>query len=111
MIRTRRVEFDKERLELRVNGRAVLRFYREVGNQVAILRIFEDLGWPAEVDNVLGRPGPLDPKHRLSDAVCALNLRQKMIHFWVIRGTRAVRWEFTGEIPGHQPRPVRPRGE
>ena len=98
-VRTLRPEF--EHRELRVAGISIRRFLRGEGNQYRILQAFQMAGWPLFVENPLGRPTIFDARHRVSDAVTALNRRQKvkLIHFWVERGTQSVFWEFLHEAP------------
>ena len=77
--------FDPDRRELSLDGVVVRQFHRAAANQISILKAFRKHGWPAGVDNALGRPAADDVRHRLSDAINELNQHQtpKLIHFWV----------------------------
>jgi len=92
-------KFDKGRRVLTVHGTFVRQFRRNAENQIRILESFQDQRWPPWIENPFGRPGPTDPRHRLSDAVADLNNDQelKLIHFWVEKGTQRVSWELTEE--------------
>lgn len=92
--------------ELKIGGMVIRRFYRLAPNQMAILGAFQAQGWPPEVDNALGQDMAKDVRHRLSDAVAALNKHQtpKLIHFWVEKGTQAVHWEHVGEAANARPK-------
>ena len=93
--------------ELKIGGMVIRRFYRLAPNQMAILGAFQGrrVGHPRST-TPWGRTWLRTFRHRLSDAVAALNKHQtpKLIHFWVEKGTQAVHWEHVGEAANARPK-------
>jgi hypothetical protein len=69
--------WDKQKQELRFEGRLCKRFSQAADTQVVILDAFEEEGWPERIYDPLppgeGRKGKMDPKKRLGEAVRRLN--------------------------------------
>lgn len=75
--------WDAERRELRLAGGVVKRFRQPARNQETILAAFEELGWPAFMDDPLPQDFDVDPKKRLNKTIENLNRnqRQPLIRF------------------------------
>ena len=88
--------WDRERRELRVQGRLVKRFKVRSPNQETILAAFEEEGWPPRIDDPLPPRPEQDPKRRLQDTIKCLNRHQQNRLVRIIGdGTgKGVRWEL-----------------
>jgi hypothetical protein len=64
------------RRELSLGGITVKRFRVPADNQEIILRVFEDNGWPEQIDDPLPQQAHVDPQARLHDAIKRLNRKQ-----------------------------------
>lgn len=87
--------WDRDRTELRVGGLLVKRFKIPAVYQESILAAFEELHWPARIDDPLPDGG--EPSEgRLQQAVEDLNRQQKtrLIQFARDANGRGVRWEY-----------------
>ncbi len=91
-----RPRYDSVHRKLFLGDEELRQFFRKAENQMPILEAFEAAGWPPRIENPLSRAKKLEPERRLSDAVKALNKRQKRkrVHFWVEKGTQDVCWEL-----------------
>jgi hypothetical protein len=80
--------------ELRYRGRLVKRFRRAAPNQEGVLNTFEELGWPARVDDPLPPERGTDPAERLRETVKSLNRGQQgpLLLFRIEPDQRGVRW-------------------
>jgi hypothetical protein len=92
--RETRPHYDATRRELQWRGRLVKRLKRAGCNQTAVLIAFENLGWPARIENPLESDGLTDTKAQLRETVRALNAGQEQdarIQFHSDDG--GVRWQ------------------
>lgn len=89
--------YDREKRELWARGKLVKHFVRQAPDQHTILSSFQELGWPAHIDD------PLSPQHRgqdsklrLRDAINRLNRHQEnnLIRFRGDGTGRGIFWEF-----------------
>jgi hypothetical protein len=69
--------WDNEDRVLWVAGRIVKRYSRPSPNQEAVLRAFEEEGWPCRIDDPLPPKGEMVPKARLHDTIKWLNRNQE----------------------------------
>jgi hypothetical protein len=81
--------------ELWVGTNLVKQFRGQAGNQELILTSFEELGWPAHIDDPLPRVPDVDPKRRIHDAINRLNRHQthRLLRFRGNGAGTGVRWE------------------
>jgi hypothetical protein len=82
--------WDRKRRTLSWHGRILKEFRQQPGWQELLLTIFEEDGWPEEIDNPI--PGP-EARQRLRNAVQHLNKRQNAIAFHIRRQGTSIRWE------------------
>ena len=88
--------WDAERRELRVGDVVVKRFRQPAVNQILILTVFEEDGWPARIDDPLPPDLQLEAKDRLHDAIKRLN-RGQLVPLIRFRGDgtgTGLQWEF-----------------
>ncbi len=88
--------WDAEHHELRFGRRLVKRFSRPAPNQELILAAFQELGWPARIDNPLGGKHKRAHEH-LRDSVKRLNRGQNILHFSADGTGEGIRWEAVGK--------------
>ena len=88
--------WDGMRKELRLGGTVVKLFKWPAVNQEVILRVFEEEGWPARIDDPLPCTDDRHPRRRLHDTIKCLNRSQKnpLIHFRGDGTGEGVIWEF-----------------
>ena len=94
--------WDRIRRELRLGGVTIKQFKVPAHDQELLLAGFEELGWPARMDDPLSPNGHRDPKSRLHDAIKRLNQHQshRLIRFRGDGTGRGISWEFvTGTLP------------
>lgn len=87
--------WDASRRELRFDGRCVKRLRRPAPNQVLVLAVFQEEGWPPQIHDPLPPDQRVNSRVRLRDTIASLNQGQTPL---VIRfsgdGTgEGVRWE------------------
>ncbi|HEV3256790.1 MAG TPA: hypothetical protein VG013_07925 [Gemmataceae bacterium] len=89
-----RPRWDGERRELWVGKFLVKGFRRPAPNQEAILAAFEELGWPARIDDPITGEHGRDPRQRLHEAIKSLNRNQmhRLIHFEGDGTGEGIRW-------------------
>ena len=100
--------WDGERKELRLGGTIVKLFKWPACNQEIILRVFEEEGWPARIDDPLPMTVERSARRRLHDTIKCLNRSHKnpLIHFRGDGSGEGVIWEFTPEaLSKPRPRP------
>ncbi|HEY8503790.1 MAG TPA: hypothetical protein VIL46_04365 [Gemmataceae bacterium] len=87
--------WDRGLRELRLGARVVKCFRQPAPNQVLILEVFEESGWPPHIDDPLPRVPGLNPKLRLRDTIAALNRHQvnHLIRFHGDGSGEGVGWE------------------
>jgi hypothetical protein len=87
--------WDRNRLELRWEDVIVKQFKVPAPNQELILTVFQELGWPTQIDDPLPPHPEHDPKRRLHDTINSLNRSRKnaLIHFSGNGKGQAIRWE------------------
>ena len=91
----RRPHWDACRHELVYAGQMVKAFRQPSPNQECILAVFEEEGWPSQIDDPLVPVKGIEPRGRLRDAINNLNLHQ-VRRLLVFRGDgsgRGVLWE------------------
>lgn len=91
--------WDRDRQELRLGESIVKRFKSPAANQLAILTVFEEEGWPPRIDDPLPPRPDQDPKRRLHDTINSLNRNRKLplIRFFGDGSGQGVRWELITE--------------
>ena len=74
-----------------------MRFRLPAANQEAVLRVFEEEGWPAAIFDPLPPHGDGDTKQRLHDTIKALNRSRlaRVIHFSGDGTGEGVLWEWS----------------
>jgi hypothetical protein len=101
--------WDGQRRELRVGEVLVKCFRVPAENQVLILEVFEEEGWPDRIDDPLPPQPEMDPQRRLSEAIRRLNRNQheRLLHFYGDGTGKGVCWLwFKGSargVPGARP--------
>ena len=65
--------WDREKRELRLDGKIIKRFKWPAGNQERVLNAFQDQGWPMFIDDPLDVDPKICPKRRLHDTLKCLN--------------------------------------
>jgi hypothetical protein len=92
--------YDPAKRELRLGDRLVKRFRVPAGNQVLILKAFEEEAWPDRIDDPLPPNSDIDPHERLKAAIKRLNKAQieHLIQFSGDGTGRAILWSL---IPPH----------
>ncbi len=90
-------EWDQERRDLRLGSVVVKRFRVPAANQQIILSVFQEEGWPPQVDDPLSGVAEHDPKQRLHDTIKALNHHQDhcLMQFFGVGAGRMVGWKLT----------------
>ena len=88
--------YDQERRALWVGSRLVKRFKQPAPTQHTILSAFQELGWPARIDDPLPRAAGQDPKLRLGEAIKRLNRhqQQRLIRFRADGTGTGILWEW-----------------
>jgi hypothetical protein len=92
-----RPHWDALRRELTVNGQVIKRFRLPATNQEAVLRAFEEEGWPAAIFDPLPPRDEQNSKQRLHDTIKALN-RSRLARVILFRGDgtgEGVLWEWS----------------
>ena len=86
--------YNRSLRDLLVNGLRLHHFRGQACNEDAILRKFQDQGWPCSIVDALGKS--LSPKYGawLKETVCRLNQCQGLIRFRSCSRDRAVSWEW-----------------
>jgi hypothetical protein len=90
------IYWNDSRRELCV-GEAIVKRYREPApNQEAILRAFEEEGWPPRIDDPLPPVNGIDPKRRLKATIHDLNRNQRipLVHFHGDGTGTGILWDF-----------------
>ena len=90
--------YDKDRRELRVGSRLVKAFRQPAPAQHTILSAFQELRWPARIDDPLPREPDQEPKLRLREAIKRLNRHQqhRVIRFRADGEGKGILWEIIG---------------
>lgn len=90
--------YDVETRELWYRGRFLKRYLRSAPNQIAILRAFEEEGWPFAIYDPIPQ-GSGDSVERLHDAVKNLNwnFAGQGLRFHTSHDGQGVRWEAVPE--------------
>jgi hypothetical protein len=80
---------------LRLGPYVVKEFRVPAPNQELVLTAFQELGWPAHIDDPLPPVPNIEPKLRLHDTINRLNKNQrhKLLHFHSDGTGRGLRWE------------------
>lgn len=91
-----RPTWDVDRRELRLGGVVLKRFRRAADNQMLVLDVFQEEGWPHQIDDPLPRDGDVDPKARLKETVKSLNeqIKDHAIIFGVSHHGERATWHF-----------------
>jgi len=91
--------WDRLRRELRVAHVVVKQFKQPAPAQELILLSFEELGWPARIDDPLPPQRGMDPKQRLHQTVSNLNRHQKcpLLRFVGDGHGQGLGWEWLAE--------------
>jgi hypothetical protein len=108
--------WNQGRRELRIGGALVKRFRQPAKNQLSILESFQELGWPAHIDNPLTGGGDVDACDRLHDTIRRLNNQVgRVILFlsdglgegitWELRNPKAPKKRLRSAPPAPQKRP------
>ena len=86
--------------ELQLSRRFVKRFARPAPILEAILARFQELSWPARIDDPLPPQAGIDPRQRLHDAIKRLNRCQKpqFIRFSGDGTAKGIRWELVESL-------------
>ena len=89
-------EWEAGRRLLRIGDAIVKEFKVPAGNQELILAAFQELGWPAAIDDPLPPRDGLDRKRRLHDTINSLNRNQRrpLLKFRGKGDGQGVCWEF-----------------
>ena len=92
-----------DRKELRINGTIVKQFRVPSPNQMTVLAVFEEEGWPTRIDDPLPSSSEVAPKRRLQDTIKSLNRNQQnqLIRFRGDGSGEGVVWELHRTILGH----------
>jgi hypothetical protein len=87
--------WNPEGRELWFRGKLVKQFHHKAGNQVLILEVFEELGWPPRIDDPLPPKSDQEPKERLRETMKSLNhgLDVPLLRFHADGTGRGIRWE------------------
>jgi hypothetical protein len=80
--------WDKDKRELRLDGKVVKSYRKAAQNQTLILASFEELNWPARIDSPF-RAADFETK---SSTIKALNEAIPQLRFWA-DGAHGIRWE------------------
>lgn len=90
-----RPKWDRDRRQVRFDGRIVKEFKLPSPNQEAVLMAFEEEGWPVRIDDPLTPAANLEPRRRLHDTIKALNRNQKenLLRFMGDGTGEGIRWE------------------
>jgi len=73
--------YDSELRELWFRGQLVKRYRQGAVDQILILQAFQELGWPAAMDDPLRKLAGRDPKEHLRQTITNLKRRLKLITF------------------------------
>jgi hypothetical protein len=89
-------EWDPARRLLRIGDAIVKEYKVPAANQELILAAFQELGWPAVIDDPLPPRDGLDRKRRLHDTINSLNRNQRrpLLRFRGKGDGQGVCWEF-----------------
>lgn len=91
-------EFDGETGELRWRGVVVKRLVRKAKNQRAVLRTFEEEGWPARIDDPASDRSQDRPLgEQIQDTVRSLNERLPADTIRFHGDGDGIRWEAVGQ--------------
>lgn len=85
--------YDDQRRELSYRGKVVKALRQKAENQEAVLRAFEEDGWPSRIDDPLPWKQGVDAKHRLSLTIQGLNRSLKVIRFSTDGTGEGILWE------------------
>lgn len=93
-----RPTWDADRRELCLDGDVLKRYRRAAENQMLLLDVFQEEGWPHEIDDPLPRDGDVDPKIRLKETVKSLNegIEDHAIIFGVSHHGERATWHLPG---------------
>lgn len=88
--------YDQDRREFWVGNRLVKSYRQPSTVQQAILSAFQELGWPARIDDPLPRAPGQEPKLRLREAIKRLNRHQqrRLIRFRADGTGTGILWEI-----------------
>jgi hypothetical protein len=87
--------WNQGRRELRIGGALVKRFRQPAKNQLSILESFQELGWPAHIDNPLTGGGDVDARDRLHDTIRRLNNHVGRVILFLSDGLgQGITWEL-----------------
>jgi hypothetical protein len=91
-----RPRWDAEMRQLLAAGKVVKQYRQPAKAQECILAAFEELGWPARIDDPLPSNGQTSPKRRLHDTIKQLNRNQEnaLIRFSGDGTGTGVKWEW-----------------
>ena len=91
--------WDTRRRELRLGLAVVKQFKLPAVNQETILIVFEEEGWPPQIDDPLSPRPNLEPKRRLHDTINSLNRNQKrpLLRFSGDGSGKGVRWQLADD--------------
>ena len=90
--------YDRERWELSVGDDMVLGYHRVAWNQMAVLEMFQKLGWPRTIkDPLVGKRNDPTYAARLRKTIFRLNARHTLIRFHGHALAQTISWEW--EIP------------
>ena len=87
--------WNKGRRELCFGGVVVKRFRQPAKNQLSVLESFQELRWPAHIDNPLTGGDSVDARDRLHDTIRRLNNHiGRVIHFMSDGLGQGITWEL-----------------
>jgi hypothetical protein len=103
--------WDDELRKLTVGECLVKTFKLPAPNQICVLTVFQEEGWPYRIDDPLPMDQQVDPKRRLHDTIKSLNRHQKfpLLRFFGDGTGEGICWSRTSsDIPGdRRSRPCR----
>lgn len=110
-------QWDARHRELRIGRDVIKRLSHAAPSQELILSVFQEEGWPAEIDDPLPQKSRLDAKRRLRQTAKNLNRAQRPVRllFVVNPDGQSIRWQIVapvvGGAAGGRSRPERTLGD
>ena len=91
--------WDRDTRTFTVGEHVVKRFRVPSSNQEAVLKAFQEEGWPTAIDDPLPPVPDCEPKRRLRDTIKSLNLNQvtRVIHFRGDGRGEGVTWKLLSQ--------------
>ena len=92
----KRPKWNKDSRTLSFDNREVRKYIHNAKNVIMVLNVFEEEGWPKQIDDPLPHADTCHKK-KLRDTVYSLNKSQGLIRFSADNAGEAVCWNFTSE--------------